>query len=193
MHSLWQDYTPSPDYGQLLKALILLGLKVLAEGQRPSEREQLHLPDGPHHQVLRGAVILPSTPTPPAREGLFFSPVRVPGVRLLGIGMAVMPAGSRACMALCLPSVDPGHCPPDDPAIPPLCRWPGELFLAARKIFVSRQASPPLPGQDFPSVCTRCGEFPSFAVRLRVFPSVSLRFNILPAFYMPPAMPCGSR
>ena len=57
MHSLWQDYTPSPDYGQLLKALILLGLKVLAEGQRPSEREQLHLPDGSHHQVLRRAVI----------------------------------------------------------------------------------------------------------------------------------------
>ena len=57
MHSLWQDYTPSPDYGQLLKALILLGLKVLAEGQRPSEREQLHQPDGSHHQVLRRAVI----------------------------------------------------------------------------------------------------------------------------------------
>ena len=60
MHSLWQDYTPSSDYGHSLKALILLSLKGFAEGQRPSEWEQLHLSDGPHHQVLRWAVIAAS-------------------------------------------------------------------------------------------------------------------------------------
>ena len=63
------------EYGQLLKALILLGLKVLAEGQRPSEREQLHQPDGAHHQVLRRAVILKAqlkmAPLSKRRAGLF--------------------------------------------------------------------------------------------------------------------------
>jgi len=47
------DLPEKPDYENCEKALILLGLTRSDGAESAAEREQLHLSDGPHHQVLR--------------------------------------------------------------------------------------------------------------------------------------------